>query len=222
MEELKPGMAVHMVLELSDPNRVMKTVVYDIMGKKIILAQTSPPLLRSHLGESVRVSFIFKLKGIKDVRLAFRGNIVAFMPDYKMSFDQVVPAIVVDRKSELEEIDRRMFYRITPPLNSAMTVMMGNAKMNVVDISLGGAKFVHTMEREFLPGEEIDLTVILDNRRFNVKARIVRAEKKFDTVRAKRTRTISVQFENNSQEFGRALAMKIMMMERQRLVAGKY
>ena len=211
-----------MVLDLSDPNRVMKTVVYDIMGKKIILGQTSPPLLRSHLGESVRVSFIIKLKGIKDVRLAFQADIVAFMPDYKMSFDQVVPAIILDRKTELEEIDRRMFYRIEPPLNSAMTVMMGNAKMNVVDISLGGAKFTHTAEREFLPGEEIDLMATLDNKRFSVKARVVRAERKFDPLKAKRTQMISVQFENNSQEFGRALALKIMMMERQRLVAGKY
>lgn len=222
MEELRLGLAVHMVFELSDPNRVMKTTVYDIEGKKIILAQTSPPLLRSHRGERVRISFIVKKKGIKDVRLAFSADIEDFIPNYEMSSYQTVPAVVLYQITDLEEIDRRMFYRIAPPLKNDLVVMLGNEKMKVIDLSLGGAKLSYPAARILEYDEKIQLAFHFDRRRFSVDARVVRAEQKTDPKTHKKTQTVSIQFETNDREFGRFLALKIMNMERERLSEGKY
>ena len=221
MSELKPGISVDVVLE-SDPNRLRKTIIYDIEGRKVILAQTSPPLLRSHLGEPVRVSFATKIKGVRDTRLAFCGDIVEFIRDYEMSSSQTVPAVVTEQRTELEEIDRRMFYRIAPSLNSGLEVLLGNEKISIIDISLGGAKLLHSIERMLQTNEQIALTILMDRQRFDVKARIVRVEQKFDPAKSMKTQTTSLQFGENSQEFGRALAKKMMLMERQRLAEGKY
>jgi hypothetical protein len=222
MEELRPGQACHMVLELSDPNRVMKTIVYDIAGKQIILAQTSPPLLRSHLRERVRISFIVKKKGIKDVRLAFSADIEDFIPNYEMSSYQTVPAVVLNQITDFVEIDRRMFFRIAPPLKNDLVVLLGNEKMNVIDISLGGAKLSYSASRILEPDEKIQMTFHLGHRRITVDARVIRMEQKTDPITYKKTQTVSIQFETNDREFGRFLALKIMNMERERLSEGKY
>lgn len=222
MEELKPGTAVHIVLEMSDPNRGMSTIVYDIIGKKIVIAQTSPPLLRSHLGESVRVSFLVKIKGIKDTRLAFSANIIEFIPNYEMSSFQTVPAVLLEQKTQLEEIDRRMFYRLAPPLRTDLKIMLGNEKVGIIDVSLGGVRITHSMKHIMQANEEIELTIFINSRLYKVMARIIRVEQKFDNVKSKKIQVMALQFETITQEFGRALAMKIMMMERQRLAEGKY
>lgn len=221
MEGLRPGMAIDMVLEMSDPNRAMKSIIYDIIGRRIIIAQTTPPLLRSNLDERVRVSFIVKVKGIKDARLAFSANIIEFMPGYEMSSQLTVPAIVLEQKTELKEIDRRMFFRIPPPLNSDLTIMVRNEKVSIIDISLGGAKIVHSAGYELQPQEEMEMSIIVQRRRFNVKAKVIRTEQKFNPAKAKKVQITSVQFAADDRELSHALARMIMMMERQHLAKGK-
>ena len=221
MDGLRPGMAIDMVLEMSDPNRAMKTIIYDVIGKRIIIAQTTPPLLRSNLDERVRVSFILKLKGIKDARLAFSATIIEFIPGYEMSSHQTVPAIVLEQKTELEEIDRRMFFRIPPPLNSDITIMVRNERVGIIDISLGGAKIIHSTRYEPQLHEEIEMTIIMQRRRFNVKAKAIRTEQRFNPVKAKKVQITSVQFAADDRELSHALARMIMMMERQHLAKGK-
>jgi hypothetical protein len=222
MEELRPGSAVHMVFELTDSDRVMKTTVYDIVGKKIILAQTSPPLLRAHLGEQVRISFIVKKKGIKDMRLAFSAVVEDFIPKYEISSCQTVPAVVLYQITDLEETKRRMFYRIAPPLKNDLAVMQGNKMMKVIDISLGGAKLSCPAAHILKPDEKIQLTFIFTGKFFTIDARVVRVEQKTDPVTYRKTQVVSIQYETSDREFGRILAMKIMTMERERLAEGKY
>lgn len=215
-------MAVHMAFELSDSNRVRKTIVYDIVGKKIILAQTSPPLLRSHLGERVRISFVIKKKGIKNSLLAFSAEIKEYIPNYEMNSYQTVPAIVLHQITDLKEIERRMFYRITPPPNNDLEVMLGNEKMNVIDISLGGAKLSHSRECILEPYEQIQLTFRFDRRRFTIDAKVIREERKTYPITDKKTQTVFIQFERNDREFERFIALKIMTLERQHLSESKY
>lgn len=221
MEGLRPGMAIDMVLEMSDPNRAMKTIIYDIIGRRIIIAQTTPPLLRSNLNERVRVSFIVKVKGIKDARLAFSATIIEFIPGYEMSSDQTVPAIALEQKTELEEIDRRMFFRIPPPLKSDITIMVRDEKAGIIDISLGGAKIIHSAGYELKPHEEIEMAIIMQGRRFNVRATVIRTEQKFNPAKAKKVQITSVQFAADDRELSHALARMIMLMERQHLAKGK-
>ena len=215
-------MAVHMVFELSDSNRVRKTIVYDIVGKKIILAQTSPPLLRSHLGERVRISFAIKKKSIKNTLLAFSAEIKEYIPKYEMNSYQTVPAVVLHQITGLKEIERRMFYRITPPPNHDLEVILGNEKMNVIDISLGGAKLSHSIERILEPYEKIQLTFHFNRRRYTIDAKVIREEQKTSPITKKKTQTVFIQFETNDREFERLITLKIMTLERQRLSESKY
>ena len=57
VERLRPGLYVNLIFEMTSPYLAMKASIYDVIGSRVVISQTSPPLLLSHLGKEVNVSF---------------------------------------------------------------------------------------------------------------------------------------------------------------------
>ena len=62
-----------------------------------------------------------------------------------------------------------MFYRVKPVVGGDIVVLFGPEKLNLIDLSLGGAKFSHTTATLSHRGEEMDLIFIFNGDRFEEK-----------------------------------------------------
>lgn len=221
-EKLKPGLSVTLTFDVLSPFLAMKTSIYDVRGSRIIISQTSPPILPSHVGEVASVTFIIRNKGQRVTRYGFSASVVKLIPDYEIYSSQKVPAVMLQQRSDVKEINRRLMYRISPTRSSKIKIMLGNETVDIVDISLGGAKIRHAMGHALEPNEDIKLTFIIDYRRFTVPSRIIRVDQERGSTNGHAGQLVSVQFDSKEQEFGRMLSMNILMMERQLLANSKH
>ncbi|MDQ5988503.1 MAG: hypothetical protein CSYNP_04263 [Syntrophus sp. SKADARSKE-3] len=218
VKRLKPGFTIKIAFEMGDAGPGLKTMVYDIRGKSIVLSQTSPPVLQSNVGKWVKVSFSIKKKGLQDIHLVFAAEIVNFQNDYEISPSQNVPVIMLEQKTDLEEINSRQYCRIQPPQNSNLTVMMENDRISIIDISLGGARLAQAgEERPLRLNQQIKMAFLIDGRLFSTCAKLVRVEDPGEGSRSSPVQVFAVQFDSADSEFERFLFKKIMMMERQLL-----
>ena len=216
MKRLKPGFTITIAFEMDDGGQGLRTMVYDVRGKGIVLSQTSPPMLQSHVGKWVKVSFAIRRKSLQDIHLVFAAEIVDCRNDYEISPSQNVPVIMLEQKTDLEEINSRQYCRIRPPGNSNLTVMMGEDRISIIDISLGGARLAQTgKEGRLQMNQKINMAFLIDGRLFKTRAKLVRVENQRDEARASSPQVFAVQFDAVDKEFERFLFKKIMMMERQ-------
>jgi len=217
MRRLKPGFTITIAFEVGDTGQSHKTLVYDVKGKSIVLSQTSPPVLQSNVGKWVKVSFATKRKGLQDIHLVFAAEIVDFKNDYEIS-SQNVPVIMLEQKTDLEEINSRQYCRIQPPGNSNLTVMIDEDRISIIDISLGGARLAQTgKENRLRLNQQIKMAFLIDGRLFKTRAKLVRMEDQRGETRPSPQQVFAVQFDSADSEFERFLFKKIMMMERQLL-----
>lgn len=216
-EKLRPGLSINLIFDVLSPFLAMKSSLYDVRGSRVIISQTSPPILPSHVGEEVSISFVTKNKGQRVTRYGFSARVIKLIPNYEIFSSQRVPAVELEQKSDVKEINRRAMFRITPTRNSKIKIMLGNETVDIVDISLGGAKIKHAMGRVLEPNEEIRLTLIIEYRKFTVPSRVIRVDQIRNSVNSHAAQLVSVQFDSTEQEFGNTLSMNILMMERQRL-----
>jgi len=220
--EIKPGYSASMMFEMDSvmtSTRVMKSMIYDIEGKRIIVSQTSPPLLRSHIGRRMQLSILTKIK-TRPARFATTVMIVGMVNEYVMSSTLTTPAIILEQLSELKEVNLRMFYRVKPVAGEEITILFGPEKLNLIDLSLGGAKLSHPSSSLAQRGEDVDLIFVFSEDRFEVKAKVVRSWTHMDTS-TNRIQFYSVQFEPDQRDFEYFLGKKILMMERQIIAAGR-
>jgi len=219
---IKPGHSVSMIFEVDfvmTSSRVMKSMVYDIEDTRIIVSQTSPPLLRSHIGRRMQLSILTRVK-TRPARFAASVVITDMMNEYPMSSTLTAPAIILEQLTEMKEVNLRMFYRVKPVAGENITVLFGPEKLNLIDLSLGGAKFSHVSASLAKRGDKIDVVFVFDGDRFEVKAKVVRSWSHLETG-ATRIQFYSVQFEPDQREFEYYLGKKILMMERQIISAGR-
>ncbi len=141
MALLKPGISLSLVVNtniIREINDIRPSTLHDISGGKLILAQTDPPLLTTHLNKNIIISFLTEEKE-NPVRYGFHARIVEFIKEYQLSSSQTAPAIVVLQKTLPERYNLRMFYRIHPPSNFGLQISINDQPMGIIDISIGGA-----------------------------------------------------------------------------------
>ena len=207
---VKPGMPIDLVFEL-DPNRVRKTNVYDVAeDNQIILAQPSPPLLRSHTGQTCQASFVVKRKEQRDARLAFDAVVQGYLTNYEISASHTVHAVVIKQLTKIKEIDRRMHYRVTPLKKSGLEIIMDDESMSIGDISLQGAKLVNSNGRSYQYHDRKRITLHHGDKKYVFNATIIRLEGKY----------ICVHFDYDGRELERILGSILMMIEREYLAEG--
>ena len=104
---IKPGTSVEIDLDpTSEGSKPLRALVYEVTGKRLILSQTSPPILPPSPKAPLYITYISR-KGNRARRMGFSAAVSGFDDDYALLSGIRVPTIVVDMKREPEEASMR-------------------------------------------------------------------------------------------------------------------
>jgi hypothetical protein len=218
--DAKPGLNVNILFTFDidkETADVRGAMIYDVIGKNIILSQTNPPIMARHIGK--RISITYLTRGKQDsARYGFSGKVTGIIQDYHLSSSNTVPAINVEVQTDSETYDLRMHYRVKPRSSDAsVAVYLGNEKVNLIDISIGGARFSHKKDNPAEPGSTIKLILSLDGQRFPLEARIVGAWFPVNAGKPSDLEYVRLQFLYMDNKCSRQLSGKILAIQREML-----
>jgi hypothetical protein len=210
---LKPGtgvniiVAIDMLEEIAD---VRGATVYDIQGEHVMLSQTNPPFTKRYIEKDISVTYT---TGTKDdlSRFGFEGSVVEILQDYPLYSSHVVPAILVKKRSNISQYNLRMQYRVKPRLqDSSLTISMENEKMNILDISIGGALLCHKS-----PAGKIILSI--HGKQFHIDANVLSSYVPSEAGRDTNFEYLRIQFLDIDKSCKRLLGEKIIAIQREYL-----
>ncbi len=209
---VKPGIAVDIILhQSSESARFLKAVIYDVMGKRLILSQTSPPLPHSRLKRRVDISFLTG-KGNSSQRLGFSALISGFDDDYELSSGMRAPAVIVEMNHDPEETSLRQGFRIRTPHRSGLALAIHGRDYLIFDISLTGVNFIQpSLQPPFKPSAVLECRLNIDGTNYLVKARVIRV------VETAALRHVAAVFVGPGKDLQPALSRKILQLEREEL-----
>jgi len=215
--DIRPGMSVNVVLnvdvdkELAD---VRNAVVYDVDSSGIVLSQTNPPFTKYHIGKEITVTYLVKRKE-GPIRIGFSGKVLNILNDYSLHSSKTVQAVNIIRESELKIYDLRMHYRVNPKSDSGIHLYVGNEKVNLLDISIGGARFCHPIDNPIELGVMIKMILTIDWERFDVEAKSVNVWYPSEIGRRADLEYVSVQFFKMDKKCSHLLSGKILAIQRE-------
>ncbi|MEN6624304.1 MAG: hypothetical protein ABFD50_22505, partial [Smithella sp.] len=152
--DLKIGTRIDILFEnelSTGKAQFMKALVYDIEETKIIISQTSPSINHDFFNNRILISFLTEVDG-HNLRFGFPSRIINLIPDYKIASGQSVEALVLEPYKKTELVDFRTFFRVKPRLKSDISLIYEKEKVNLIDISLGGARFMCSLKYSFKAG----------------------------------------------------------------------
>lgn len=212
---LKQGSIVEIHLDATSPRASsLKARIYDIIGNRFILSQTSPPLRPSHVKSTLYLSYIAK-DATPARRLGFPATLTGVSRDYALASGVFVPALTVHRTSGPKQISLRKGYRIHPGHGSGIALSIGGRECEIVDISLAGVRFVQGFFlSDVKPGKEVACLLKIDGRSFPVEVRVVRVSQ------TSSPNHVAAEFQPLDKELQPLLSRKILMLERKQLSRG--
>jgi hypothetical protein len=219
--DIRPGQNVRIVTDVDlDKERitVKGSIVYDVQGTTILLAQTDPPVLKSMLGKEIAVTYLTTEKG-KTVRDGFPGKITEFV-DYTLSSGTPVKALKVEPTGEPKRYNVRMFYRVSPTGRSGIAMSIHGSPVNLLDLSLGGAKISYDPSLKLHEDTMAKTSLAMNEKIYDLEARILRtwdgASEGFDHG----LMFAAIEFQVVTKAFEQVLSQKIRDIERE--AAGPY
>ena len=221
--EINSGQNVSIIVNVDidkEITDVRNALVYDVAGANIILSQTDPPFEKNHIGRSITITHLVRHKG-EVSRIGFSGKVINVLHDYKHTSSTVVTAIVVKREREISKYDLRFHYRVKPKSDSNMALYIGTEKCNLLDISLGGARFSHDKNQPLESGNIINVRLVIDNNKFDIEAKTIRVWLSSETAEYRDMEYASVQFLSIDKNIINTLSQKIMMIQRKSLPQNK-
>lgn len=209
---LKPGIAIEIEYDLpSGRQRRLRSILYDGDGSRLIISQTTPPLLTSSKGQSLQVSYIAKKNDVLH-RFGFSATIIGFMKDYELSHGTSVPTLVLSMTSKPKEVNARQAFRICPTGNSGLSLSIVGENCTICDVSLTGVSYVQRSSRHaFSPNDRVEGALSIDGKRYPLKAKVVRVQEKKDA------RFTALFFTEMEQALHDALNKRILMLQRKEL-----
>ena len=220
---LKIGTRVDIVLEneiMKSHAHYMKAVIYDFEEKKIIISQTSPALNRRFLKRRILVTFLVSIER-RVLRFGFRARLADLIDNYQIESGKYVEALIVEQFNEPEPVDFRMYFRVRPGSQSGINLFLKEEKVNLIDISLGGAKFTYPKTYIFRPADTIQFKLIIGLTVFNLDARVREVWLPTDSKASRNLQFVSVEFFNLDKQLEASLSKVIIDTERQLLCEGK-
>jgi hypothetical protein len=222
---LKAGTSLDIVFEseiMKSDAHYMKATVYDYDNDKLTISQTTPALTRYFLDRKVIVTFLFN-NGRKLLRFGFPARLVDLITDYKLVSQKEVDALVLKANSDPEPLDFRMYFRVKPGAQTALSLLLKEVKVNLIDISLGGAKFTYSKKDSFRPGDALKMDVIIGNTTYHLYARVHEAwTPAIDYSVNRNIQYVSVAFSNLDKQLEVTLGRAIIDIERGLLSEGKF
>jgi len=165
------------------------------------------------LHKEVIVTYLVKEKE-DTVRHGFTGELVEFI-DYNLNSGQQVKALVVRRTGPEKPYSIRMFYRAGPTGRSAISMSILANRVNIIDISLGGAKFTYAKPLVLKSDEIAQIGLEIDGKGYTLEARILRAWRGDQDGASSHLWFASAEFTNMSKTVEHVLSHKIHDIERE-------
>ncbi len=221
--QLKVGANVNIVFEneINKSNaHFMKALVYDIDDRKIIISQTSPALNRNFLNRRIMVSFLARMER-RNLRFGFPAKLIDLVYDYKIASEKIVEALVLQQYDESEQIDFRTFFRIKLPLQSDINLFFKEEKVNLIDISLAGAKFICPKDYLLRPADQVKFKLLIGPSVFDLETKVREVQTQDDVSGNHNLQYVSVEFQYNNKQLEASLGKAILAIERQLLSEGK-
>jgi len=209
---IKPGITVEINLHPSSASvDLLKAVIYDVRGTRLVLSQTSPPLLPPPPKGPVDISYITR-KGNSARRFGFSALVSGFGDDYELSSGMHVPSVIVEMKHDPEETSIRKGFRIRTPSSSGLALTIQACNYPMFDISLMGVNFIQpSLQQPFKPSAVLECRLDIDGRSYLLRARVIRV------VETAAVRHVAAVFLNPGKDLQPVLSRKILQLEREDL-----
>ena len=220
--DIKAGTPLDIVFEneINKPNaHYLKAVVYDCHNDRIIISQTSPALNKHFLNRKVLVTFLLRIEN-RILRFGFAGLLSDLISDYAMSSEKTTEALLIKKLHPPEPTDFRLYFRVTPPSGTDLSLYLEEKKVSLLDISLGGAKFMYPKSHIFQPGETVKFKLLIAETVFNVDAVVRNVRVPFSSKTPGSVQHVSVEFDHNDKGMESSLGRAIMDIERSLLTKG--
>ena len=137
--QLKAGTRLDIVFEneIAKTNaHYMKALVYDYEDDVITI---SPALNKIFLDRRILVTFLVNIEG-RILRFGFPASLINFIATYQIASGNDVEALQIKKYADPEPADFRMYFRVRLPSKSDLSLFLKEEKVNLMDISIGGAK----------------------------------------------------------------------------------
>lgn len=215
--KIRPGTNINIVINVDHMRETIdvgNSVVHEVRDDVLIAAQTDPPISRTRLGQEIFVTFLDR-SGREMTRMGFPAVIAGFISDYELNPSVTVQALALRQAGDAEEYNLRMFFRLEPPGSCGLTISIRGKPVNLIDVSIGGARFSYERSQSLNTGDDVTLTIVMDSTAYSVKGRILRVwEPENDRIR-KTIAMASVQFADMEVQVKNILARKIRDIERE-------
>jgi len=211
-----PGSNVDLILEMdlvTEKIDVRRANIYDVEGDRFILSQTTPPVRASDVGKDARLTRLIQ-KGSQLVRLGFSGKIAEIIRDYPLNASRTVQALGIRKTSPFDTYNLRMHYRVRPGADWSARIEVDASVVNLLDISLGGARFSHDGKNPLEHGQAVQVTYTdPDGKQHQIPAEVKRVWIPQDA-RHTGLEFVAIRFTHLDKELERELGREIMELQR--------
>lgn len=217
MANALPGMSVDVIVTtdfLTDKIEIRRAIVYDVAGSHFILSQTTPLMRQPLIGKDVDVAFVFKTEDNLRARFRFTAKVVDIMEKYEISSSEKVPAVILEQTSDPVNANLRQHYRVRAKATEEPILFLEGRKVNLLDVSLGGAQFSHDKHHAIQTGALVKMTMTLDRKLFPIDGKVLRA---WTPPSSWEWQFVAVDFLTKDRELDYLLGRRIMMLEREYL-----
>lgn len=163
-----------------EETEVRQSLIEDIDEQgRLLLAQTSPPFLRSQRGRMIEPTFLsrfYDVPGGRWLRVGYRTPVLDIDNTYRLSSGRMVTVVIVDPPEELKPVTVRMDYRVEPPpdLDLRLVLWPEGTRLELLDFSSGGLQFQHDPRMEFRERQPVNLALVTGDLSLLLPSRVVR------------------------------------------------
>jgi hypothetical protein len=216
--KIKPGVTVSIIVNIDYQKEIVEiknSIVHDVKGKRIVVAQTNPHILKTNINKEVYVTYLEKSKE-KSVRYGFPAKIIELIKDFEVASQKKTQAIVLLQGGLREPYNLRMFYRHEPPSNSGIDIFVNGNKVSILDISIDGASFSHNNVCPLNTNKEVQVILVIGEKASQIEAKVVRVWQPENEKVKKDLEFVSIRFIDINGQTKKELGKKIWDNERDR------
>lgn len=217
MEQKRSPLRPGLTLDIVDKERHMKSLIYDVIDRRIIIAQTSPPLTKHSLNRVMSLTFLVRKDG-QAVRYGVEARVTDFIASYRLASTDV-EAVGFEQKTRLDTYNLRLDFRVRPPADSNLSIEWRGRRLNIIDISVGGFQFSYRGDDLPEIQEEFRITLVIDDYFLELEAKVLRMTS--PVAHDPHLRYVGAAFMGKSRDYERYLMRKILDIQRKLLIDGK-
>ncbi len=194
---------------------VRRATVYDLNGDQVVVSRPTPDFQDKHVGKRCTITFVVGRRGTLKTRWGVPAYLEELKDNYPIQKGTVVPAAVMRVLGPAEPFNLRMAYRVRPPITSGVSLDVEGQRVNLLDISTGGARFLTTMRPPLQFRQRVNVALTLDEKVYRFKAFVVRLGQPDAQSPVRGAMEVAVQFSGMDKKCKELLARKVLQIERE-------